>query len=65
MFEKQKRCPKCSATFDCGGLLGCWCWKVKLDRPALAALKQQYDDCLCPQCLGQISENSRPNGAGH
>jgi hypothetical protein len=55
MFEKQKRCSKCGLTFECGGLLGCWCRDVKLDRAALAALKERYDDCLCPDCLNKIA----------
>jgi Cysteine-rich CWC len=51
MFEKEKQCAKCGQPFDCGGLLGCWCWSVKLDRATLASLKAQYADCLCPDCL--------------
>jgi hypothetical protein len=62
MFEKQKRCSKCGLTFECGGLFGCWCRQVKLDQAALAALKQQYDDCLCPSCLRQISQDSSASG---
>jgi hypothetical protein len=55
MFSKQKRCSKCGAEFECGGLLGCWCRDVKLDRVTLAALKERYDDCLCPDCLRQLA----------
>jgi hypothetical protein len=51
MFAKEKRCAKCGRPFDCGGLLGCWCRDIKLDASKLAALRQQYTDCLCPACL--------------
>jgi hypothetical protein len=51
MFAKEKRCSKCGLSFDCGGLLGCWCREVKLDAAKLAALRQQYADCLCRACL--------------
>jgi len=54
MFEKQKRCSKCGLAFECGGLFGCWCRDVKLDRATLDALKERYDDCLCPDCLKQF-----------
>jgi hypothetical protein len=59
MFEKQKRCGKCGETFECGGLLGCWCRDVSLDTAALATLKEKYADCLCPSCLREFSETSR------
>jgi hypothetical protein len=55
MFEKEKRCSKCGAAFDCGGLLGCWCRDVKLDEAALAELKASYADCLCPACLKTVA----------
>ena len=51
MFATEKRCSKCGLSFDCGGLLGCWCRDVRLDQAALAALRQQYGDCLCRACL--------------
>jgi len=51
MFEKAKRCEKCGQTFECGGLLGCWCRDVALDDAARAMLKERYADCLCPSCL--------------
>lgn len=58
MFAREKRCQQCGQVFDCGGLLGCWCWKVKLDATDLVTLKKQYSDCLCPVCLIQIAERS-------
>jgi hypothetical protein len=60
MFEKEKRCSKCGLAFDCGGLFGCWCRDVKLDQPTLAALKQQFADCLCPACLKEAAMVDAP-----
>jgi hypothetical protein len=60
MFEKQKSCSKCGAEFECGGLFGCWCRDVKLDRDMLAALKARYDDCLCPDCLKKLAVVDTP-----
>lgn len=56
MFQKEKRCPKCGAAFDCGGLFGCWCRDVKLDRAQLDTLEKNYVDCLCPACLKRIAD---------
>jgi hypothetical protein len=53
VFAREKRCQQCGQAFDCGGLLGCWCWRVKLDAQAGAALREQYTDCLCPACLAR------------
>ena len=55
IFSKEKRCSKCGVAFECGGLLGCWCRDLKLDRDQLDLLKKRYVDCLCPQCLGQFA----------
>jgi len=49
---KQKICEKCGAKFDCYAPWGpCWCDDVKLKPGALANLRAQYKDCLCPNCL--------------
>ncbi len=55
IFAKEKRCSKCGEPFRCGGLVGCWCRDVELDKGTLAALKEQYDDCLCPDCLRALA----------
>jgi hypothetical protein len=51
LLAKEKRCSKCGAAFDCGGLFGCWCRDVKLDEATLKSLRANYADCLCPNCL--------------
>jgi len=55
ILSKEKRCSKCGVAFECGGLFGCWCRDVKLDRAQLDVLKQRYVDCLCPRCLAEFS----------
>jgi hypothetical protein len=51
MFAKEKHCSRCGESFECGGLLGCWCRNVKLDPTTLADMRGKYADCLCPACL--------------
>jgi hypothetical protein len=51
-----KKCSKCSASFECcNEQPGCWCETVFLDLPTLKQLKQEFDNCLCPQCLKPYS----------
>lgn len=64
MFAREKRCQKCGRGFDCGGLFGCWCRDVKLDKAALTALREQYSDCLCPDCLKQAANPSSLDASG-
>jgi Cysteine-rich CWC len=61
IFAKEKRCSKCGVAFECGGMLGCWCRDLKLDRAQLDLLKQRYVDCLCPRCLGQFATAAPAN----
>jgi hypothetical protein len=65
VFPKDKQCSKCGETFNCGGLLGCWCSDVKLDPATLAALKERYDNCLCPSCLKTFSAAAVSPDAQH
>jgi hypothetical protein len=57
MFARVKRCQKCGQAFECGGLFGCWCRSLKLDAMALASLREQYSDCLCPECLARAAQD--------
>ena len=59
LLGKEKRCGKCGAAFECGGLFGCWCRDVKLDLKTLGELKDKYDDCLCPPCLHALAVPSQ------
>jgi Cysteine-rich CWC len=51
MFAKEKHCSQCGESFECGGLLGCWCRNVKVDAATLVEMRGKYADCLCPACL--------------
>ena len=59
MLARQKQCESCGSTFECGGLWFCWCRSVKLDDRTRAELKQQFTDCLCPQCLERYSQRAQ------
>jgi len=60
----QKTCSKCGVEFGCQNEIpGCWCEKISLDEEALAKLKLEYDNCLCPVCLKSFERPSAT--AGH
>ena len=52
----QQTCPRCGTAFGCHTAAGCWCAVVKLGTATLDRLRQTYQDCLCPACLGEIAE---------
>jgi Cysteine-rich CWC len=47
------RCAACGAAFHCGAgdAAPCPCGTVTLSPAQLAALRRQYDGCLCLACL--------------
>jgi hypothetical protein len=54
-------CASCGNNFTCGASLsGCWCAEIKLTDEARAELKTRYRDCLCRNCLEQISQIEEP-----
>ncbi|MBM4125382.1 MAG: cysteine-rich CWC family protein [Nitrospira sp.] len=58
----QKVCGHCQEPFACQQAGGCWCGTVKLSQAQLAWLKQTYDNCLCPRCLGAVAEGMLGEG---
>ena len=46
------KCEACGNNFTCGASLkGCWCAEIKLTDQHRDAMKAQYSDCLCRDCL--------------
>ena len=49
-----KICPRCGAKFECcvdSDMSHCHCTTVSLTEAQRYALKTQYNDCLCHECL--------------
>lgn len=52
-----KRCSRCTAEFECcTESRGCWCEAVQLSGETLNLLKEEYENCLCPNCLERFSD---------
>ena len=57
--KKPFACEACGETFQCGASLkGCWCTSVPLSDEARTSLRGKYNNCLCPECLNTLSQNS-------
>jgi hypothetical protein len=51
-------CESCGAEFTCNaGQETCWCFDVKVSPENLGALKENYDRCLCKECLENLQES--------
>ncbi|MFY0254016.1 cysteine-rich CWC family protein [Chitinophaga sp. 30R24] len=49
-------CPRCKQTFECrvGTILRCQCQNVVLTDEERTFIRQQYNECLCANCLRQL-----------
>jgi hypothetical protein len=48
----QKECSKCGKLFACGFDTGsCWCKDLEIERNELEKLSNNYESCLCRECL--------------
>ncbi|MBN1414856.1 MAG: cysteine-rich CWC family protein [Bacteroidales bacterium] len=52
-----KICPKCGKSFTCYGEGDCWCEKVRIHKKEMLIIQQTYNDCLCPECLGEYERD--------
>ena len=49
---RDLKCESCGKDFVCGvSLKGCWCAEVDVSEDARAAMRTQFKDCLCRECL--------------
>jgi len=59
--SRTDRCPRCDATFGCGVATGnCWCSAVTLTPELRGELAKDYEGCLCPACLRELSAPAAP-----
>jgi len=58
------RCPRCGGLFACGaaGRGPCACTTVTLDPSLQARLREQFQGCLCLDCLHALAWAERPPG---
>ena len=54
-----KKCPRCNKEFECRHSADCWCSKYTLTDNIREFLKNNYENCLCENCLKIIIEESK------
>ncbi len=48
-------CESCGAEFTCNaGQEHCWCSEVNVSPENLTALKENFNNCLCRECLEKL-----------
>ena len=54
--HELKYCPRCHSTFECkvGNVLLCQCNKINLNVMEKEYLSNNYNDCLCVNCMEEI-----------
>ena len=56
-----KKCPRCSKEFECSHSSTCWCSKYTINEKVREYLKNNYQDCLCEECLNSVIKNFNNN----
>jgi hypothetical protein len=53
-----KRCPRCNKEFQCksGNITQCQCYGIQLNSAELRFIKENYDDCLCAECMIKMEQ---------
>ena len=56
--HEEKRCPRCSAAFECkvGTIAQCQCSAIQLTVEESAFIQAKYEDCLCINCLHELQQ---------
>ncbi len=52
----EKKCPKCGNLFSCEADNDCWCESFQIHKKEMLAITENYNDCLCPDCLKNYAE---------
>ncbi|MBL7749457.1 MAG: cysteine-rich CWC family protein [Chitinophagaceae bacterium] len=58
MYKHEiKKCPRCQTAFECkpGNIVQCQCYGIALTAEQRAYIEQHYADCLCRNCLQQLT----------
>ena len=57
--HEEKHCARCNLVFECkpGTITQCQCGSIQLSETVKAFIEKEYNDCLCLQCLEELTEN--------
>jgi hypothetical protein len=57
ILTEKDTCPRCGAKFNCGKGGKCWCFEVDVPTSVLEKINGEFDACLCPECLKEMTAN--------
>ena len=58
----SSKCGKCGRGMVCYGDDSCWCQDLNISPHTLQTLEQQYDGCLCRNCLNLYTDKVNLRG---
>jgi len=61
LIPTKKVCPRCGKTFECFHAKGCWCFEYTISPALTEKLRQEFNNCLCPDCLPLYATKNREN----
>jgi len=60
---ETKTCESCGKDFSCGANVAeCWCFGVDLNKETLAKLQEDFESCLCRDCLVKTMNKASVSG---
>jgi hypothetical protein len=60
--NEKLTCEACGESFECGAKSGtCWCFDLAIEPESLALLREQFQNCLCFNCLQNSSQEKNKN----
>jgi len=59
---EDKHCERCGQSFTCraSSISACCCADIQVSAAARAAIASRYSDCLCADCLQELSQAEKP-----
>ncbi len=59
-ISEKAICESCGEEFFCGASVGkCWCFDVELKAETLAELREDFNNCLCQDCLEKLKDKKQ------
>jgi len=62
--HERKTCPRCGHYFTCmmNNIVYCNCSQVDMPMDVMHSVQIVYQDCLCPDCLEELTQSYREKG---
>ncbi len=58
-LEEKEICPRCQQKFQCSKSNKCWCFEIGLDSNQLEKLRDEFNSCLCKDCITELQKGKQ------